>query len=323
MATAKIGVVTSNRSIQRHVTRALASAGHEVTPWGVTDVEDILQQPHDMFVVDADEEGAHIKTLLQRLRQARSESPTLLLSHDPENKVIVDLLSNERLNHLIARHGGVTTAQELVDENELIVTCHKLMSGDIFGIEKYLPTWGIQLNHHCLKSTKHKADAMHELEQFLTRIDCYGAIVPAISLVADELLMNAIFNAPRDRQGKPKYVDIDRGAEFSLDSDEYVDFRFACDGRYVALSVQDKFGTLDRDVIVRYLEQSFMGKQASIEKKRMGAGLGLYMVFNSITQLTFNIHAQKKTEVIALFYVRSGARAFKSSGRSLNIFLLQ
>jgi hypothetical protein len=47
------------------------------------------------------------------------------------------------------------------------------------------------------------------------------------------------------------------------------------------------------------------------------------MVFNSITQLTFNIQAGVSTEVIAMFYARSGARAFKASGRSLNIFVLQ
>jgi len=46
------------------------------------------------------------------------------------------------------------------------------------------------------------------------------------------------------------------------------------------------------------------------------------MVFNSITQLCFNIDQGKRTEVIALFYVRGGARAFKLSGRSLNIFVL-
>ena len=47
------------------------------------------------------------------------------------------------------------------------------------------------------------------------------------------------------------------------------------------------------------------------------------MVFSSITQLTFNIQANTATEVIAMFYVRRGARAFRASGRSLNIFLLQ
>ena len=59
-----------------------------------------------------------------------------------------------------------------------------------------------------------------------------------------------------------------------------------------------------------------------MEDKDGGAGLGLFMVLNSITQLTFNIEQGKRTEAIASFYIRSGARAFKSSGRSLNLFMV-
>ena len=61
----------------------------------------------------------------------------------------------------------------------------------------------------------------------------------------------------------------------------------------------------------------------ALEEKAAGAGLGLYMVFNSITQLTFNIHLGHATEVVALFYARGGAKALRVSGRSLNIFLLR
>jgi hypothetical protein len=161
-----------------------------------------------------------------------------------------------------------------------------------------------------------------ELEDFLDEIDCYGAIKNAVLLVADELIMNAIFNAPRDESGQPKYTHRHRD-RLELEPHERVFFRFACDGRNVALSVSDQFGSLDREVIVKYLERCFSGGPAEMEEKRAGAGLGLYMVFNSITQLTFNIHSDVSTEVIALFYVRSGARAFKASGRSLNIFVLQ
>jgi hypothetical protein len=66
-----------------------------------------------------------------------------------------------------------------------------------------------------------------------------------------------------------------------------------------------------------------MGDVAEVEYKKGGAGLGLYMVVHSITQLVFNIQANNATEVIAAFYVRSGLRAFRSSGLSLNLFLLR
>ncbi len=134
--------------------------------------------------------------------------------------------------------------------------------------------------------------------------------------------MNAIFNAPRKPDGSAKYVDMNR-EQLSLEPQEHATLRFACDGRYVALSVTDPFGSLDRDVIVKYLQRCFSEGPAEMEEKEAGAGLGLFMVFNSITQLTFNIHIGHATEVVALFYIRSGARAFRASGRSLNIFALR
>ena len=245
----------------------------------------------------------------------------LLLAYEPESTHVPQLLG-QGLNNLIARHGGLTATQELVDEQELIVTCQKLLTQDIFGLEKYLATWGVCVHETNITSTDSKAQAMEELEAFLEHIDCHGTIIPAISLVADELLMNAIFNAPIEG-GVRKYSTIDRSHPLVLGPAEQVRFRYACDGKYVAVSVSDNFGSLDREVVIRYLEQAFIGKRAQIEQKQGGAGIGLYLVFNSITQLVFNIEEDQQTEVIAMFYIRSGARTFRTSGRSLNLFFLR
>ena len=107
------------------------------------------------------------------------------------------------------------------------------------------------------------------------------------------------------------------GHGVDIPEDAEVTFRFACDGRYVALSVTDNFGALDRDVIVRYLEHTFQGKRAHIEDKEGGAGIGLFMVLNSITQLTFNIERGRRTEVIALFHAVHLARKESIMRRSV------
>ncbi|MCC6746505.1 MAG: hypothetical protein IT371_02540 [Deltaproteobacteria bacterium] len=321
----KVVVVTSNRSVRRHVTRALVSTGCEVfhCPTSRSDIARELNAERQMYIVDAEGDEDEIRWLLEALYRDHRDAIALLLSHDMENHFILDLVTEQSLNNLVARHGGLSASHDLIDEHELIITTHKLFRRDIFGIEKYLPTWGVKVHERRIAGSDDKAAALADLEGFLNQIDCYGAIVPPISLVADELLMNAIFSAPRDGNGKPKYSEVDRRDRMVLDPLEAVDFRYACDGRYVALSVSDPFGSLDRDIIIRYLRRAFVGAQAEVEQKKAGAGLGLYMVFNSITQLTFNIQAGVRTEVIALFYVRSGARAFRASGRSLNIFLLR
>lgn len=317
-------IVSDSRNVIRFVTRSLASAGWslEHCAWRRSEITYQLTLPYQMCIIDADGTVEEIRWLLGELYVNHRDTICLIISHDHQNPLLRELLTTQNLNNVIAKHGGVTTTSELIDETELIVTCQKLFRKDIFGLDKYLSTWGIKVNEHEIGGTEDKRAVIGDLEDFLDTIDCYGAIKNAVLLVADELVMNAIFNAPRDGDGNPKYSNRHR-EQLELEPDERVTFRYACDGRNVALSVSDRFGSLDREVIVKYLQRCFSGGPAEMEEKRAGAGLGLYMVFNSITQLTFNIQAGVSTEVIALFYVRSGARAFKASGRSLNIFVLQ
>jgi hypothetical protein len=321
----RVLVVSSSRSVRRHVTRALGSVGFASTPCAMDRdaISAALGTSPTMCIIDADDDLHHSCWVLEELYKNHQDVIVLLISHERENSILLDLLQSKNLNNLIAKHGGLSTSSELIDENELMVTCNKLLRHDIFGLEKYLPTWGIKMFAHELSSTDDKPRVMGELAEFLNTIDCYGPIKQAVELVADELLMNAIFNAPRDDQGQAKYNTLDRSIPLVLEPHERVAFQYACDGRNIALSVRDQFGSLDRDVIIKYVQRCFSSEPAEIENKKGGAGLGLYMVFNSITQLTFNLQRGVATEVIASFYIRSGARAFRSSGRSLNIFVTQ
>lgn len=325
LQTPTIAVVTSNRTLKRHVTRALGSAGYAVQQVAADRdaIERSVHQRYTMHIADIDLGYDLLLLLLEGLSQHAPELPVLVLSHSDSNTHLARLLDHASLNNLIVRRGGLSASRSLIDEHELIVTCTKLIERDIFGIEKYLPAWGIKLHRQTIDRSTEKYQALEALEHFLEDIDCHAAIIPEICNAADELLMNAIFNAPRDLSGEPKYVNVARSEAVCLQPEEQIDFSFACDGRHVALAVGDPFGSLQRSVILRYLRQSLLCGRADIEHKQHGAGLGLSMVFNSINQLVFNIHEGLRTEVIALFYVRNGAREFRASGRSLNIFVLR
>lgn len=324
----EILVVTDNRNVKRYVTRSLASAGYvsKHCSWDVDQIEALLSPTCDMCILDSNGKRDVVVWLLRHLNENFKDVICLLVSHDLSNGFIGDLLVKENLNNLIAKHGGgrkKSSADDIIDETELIATCQKLFRREIFGLDKYLATWAIKIYDRPICGTGDKAKAVSELEDYLDLIDCYGAIRSSVLLVADELIMNAIYNAPHNELGLPKYIDRDRRYGLELLPAEEAVFRYACDGKYIAISVTDRFGSLARNVILKYLQRSFGSEPAKMEAKKGGAGLGLHMVFRSITQLTFNIEAGISTEVIALFYARRGGKAFRASGRSLNIFILQ
>lgn len=307
---ARIQVVTSNRSFQRLVIRTLGSMGARVLPCRM-DPEvvkpDLL--PQDLYIIDADSNGETLSHLLRELSDKQADAHKLVVSRTLNVSFLQELVG-QGINHLIAKP-TCTAAEDLIDERELVVTVQKLLNRDIFGLEKYLPSWGIPLFHQRIRSRIEKAPALECLERFLDQLDCQPGIVLAIMTAADELLMNALYDAPTGN-----------GTSSGRARLRKVDLRYACDGQNVALSVTDQFGSLKRETLVRYLCRVRDGEMAEIESKPGGAGLGLLMVRQSATQLVVNIEPGVRTEVIASFYVRSGVRAFRKSGQSLHIFVV-
>ena len=312
-------IVTTNPVLRRHVTRALVSIGCDVeTVTGDRPSNRSLASNWDMVVIDTDDPASRL--VVDSLRSSRATTPLLALSRDVTSPMLVELLAEQRLLNVIARHSGVSAGQEMIDETELINTCYKVFSGDIFGIEKYLATPSAHIHRQQLANAASKDTVLSRLALFLDRLCCHRQISREIVNVADELLMNAIFNAPVDAQGKPKFQDHPRNSPIAFTENETVDFCYACDGRHLAISVSDRAGTLPDSTILSYLKPNLHGLPVPIENKPEGAGLGLSMVFNCATQLTFNIDPGQRTEVIALFYIRSTPRAFRCSGHSFNIF---
>ena len=121
--------------------------------------------------------------------------------------------------------------------------------------------------------------------------------------VAEELLMNIIYDAPRDDQGKALYNHLDRATPITLPSEHQGVFRFACDGTFLAVSTQDPFGGLSRSTVLNYLERCFSQQIADSPSESAGGGNGLFQIIQSSSLVIFNVRPKLKTEVIALFNI--------------------
>jgi hypothetical protein len=128
---------------------------------------------------------------------------------------------------------------------ELTLTVHKLMRGDLFGADKYL-LWGTELHEAVLARSSQRADIVAELEAALRGRGQNARVAQLVRLVADELISNAVHNAPVDDAGVHYRKDLRRDAELALDGRHQLRVRWGCDSRYVAIEVGDGFGSLDR-----------------------------------------------------------------------------
>jgi len=180
---------------------------------------------------------------------------------------------------------------------ELTITAHKLIRGDLFGVEKYL-LWGTELHEVTITRATQRAHVVSELAEAVRARGQSARVASMAMLVADELISNAVHNAPVDAAGVHYRSEVARDIELELDARHQVRLRWGCDARYVAIEVTDQFGSLDRDTVLRAL-----GKQ-EIRESGGGAGMGVALAYRSCDHLVFNLAPGKRSEVIALVDVR-------------------
>lgn len=301
--------VTRDSTLRRTLKRTLSAAGARVEMRESLDVGDLGKA--NLILIDRGCQAlAQDRMLLEALR---NDGKVIFLGESLADDNVIDLLRGANLDHLI----GDASAPS----SELLVTSVKLLSGDLFGLEKYL-SWGVTVHEHAVSTYAEKRDALGSVAGHARGIGGRRSVVTRIESVADELLMNALYDAPAARDGIGAVTRIQSaGGIGSMVADRAALIRFAADGKTFALSVQDEYGELKKDMILDHLARarSEGGRPRPQNDPRSGAGLGLYFILSSVTRFIANVDTGSRTEIICLFdldRVEENARG----AQSLHIF---
>ena len=305
--------VTSNLTLRKTLRRTLQAGGSAVE--FLDELPGLDACKAAIVLIDR---ACRKTTPLPQLMQIVGERGTLIVLGDSlEDEEVVSILRNTTLNHII-------TDSDKPDEVELVVTSAKLLSGDIFGLQKYL-AWGAKVHETAINTYEEKRVALLTVTQHARQVGARRHVIGKIESVTDELLMNALYDAPAVRggttpqqhTGTPTEVTSSRAEEAAL-------MRYACDGRYFAVSVQDNYGELHKEAILDHLSRARAEKGAPRFGNNVGsasgAGLGLYFILSSVTRFIANIDHGHRTEVICLFDLHQSGRQASSCARSLHIF---
>jgi hypothetical protein len=211
------------------------------------------------------------------------------------NGVVDTMMASDRL-------AGIIVAEQL-DASQLTGLATRVLLGDIFGVEKMIP-WGTLVHSQLVGDYQEKALCIAQLSEFAELMGVRRKYREAIEQCADEMLMNALYDAPVDEEGKQIFSEIPTKTRISLRVEQKVVVQYACDGKRFALSVRDAFGTLERGTVLKYLHKCLYAEQ-QIDRKAGGAGLGLYLMANSATTVYFNVLPRVATEALCIFDLES------------------
>ncbi len=221
------------------------------------------------------------------------------------------------VRNLIARAG------EALEPEELLATAAKLLGGDLFGLEKYM-LWGVSPLRLEIRDSREKHAYVREVASFAERLGCGDRTVALVETIADELITNAIYHAPRDERGRPRYASLPRRQPVVLEPHEAGRLDIASDGITLAIAQSDPFGSLAQDTLVTYLNRCLVQRAPLREASfgpGAGAGIGLARVFQSLSRFIVNVDPGRRTEVIALIDLRVPMKKFRQMPRSFHIFM--
>ncbi|MGK5085978.1 hypothetical protein WDW86_00310 [Bdellovibrionota bacterium FG-2] len=176
---------------------------------------------------------------------------------------------------------------------------------------------GAQIQKVTLGSSLQKADAVEAVKNYLRAAKFQSRVSLVIANAVDELIMNAIFDAPVDEKGKMIYNSLPRSAEIQLEGTASVEMQLGFDGVYVGISVVDHFGSLDKARMLQYVSKSYTAEDYKVRMTSASAGIGLATVFQLGGSFIFNSQPKQRTAVTVLFQKTQNYREFKDQFRFL------
>lgn len=287
----------------RRIVTNLERAGAGVDAVRTLDAIESEIVPHRyVFFAIPDGDLRALDGVLPRLRQ-KAHVAAIVPKSDLAG--LIRMLGDSRVNHVIV-------GDEL--DRGVFVTAQKLLTGDIFGIEKYLPE-GTPVHYLRLHDFEGRGRAIDTILEFAESSRIRRQIRTAIGSVCEELLMNALYDAPVDEGGHQVFAEIDPHDRTKTRSPRPVSIRYAATDQQFVIAVRDRFGRLAKNTILAYIHKCLQSP-IQIDRKTYGAGLGLYLVANAAASYVVNVAYGIATEVVCTF-----DRGAKAPLRLVGVFI--
>lgn len=246
--------------------------------------------------------------------KARSVNPTLkiiFITHDSPINVV-----EQRI--VYAYPDNIISFVIPFIHSKILATINKLFADDIFGFKYYSDTFD-KVRTISIRDSKLKKTYINEVIDFVLSRDIRSRILGVVVNVLDEMIMNAIYNAPTDNKGNFINANIERTRQVILDENQAATLSYIIDDYNIGLSMRDPFGSLKKDKVLYYLYKCKRKGPDQIDAHKSGAGLGIYKTFMNVNDFIINIQTGKSTEFMV--FISMGENFMKRETQSFNIFV--
>jgi hypothetical protein len=302
-------VLERNKLVNRRIARLWTCAGLDVTV--IEDPAELAKHIPDAQLLGADVfDGEQVRSALRENAQLRA----VLWTAEPIDRTLRHALEEPRLSNIFGRADFASTPRDW----ELVMAARRLLRPSEPGppFASYF-AWGFTGFQEQIRDTAGRDATVARVQKYIEKLGVPKRVSEMFGELAHELLMNAIYDAPVDAAGQPRFAH-DRKANVQLDDKDAATLRLACDGTRLAIQVIDPFGRLERKHVFQGLARGLKGGQ--MDQSHGGAGLGMTVCHNATVAMLFDVQRGQKTEVTGVFDLDLNLREFRTQAKSLHYF---
>lgn len=317
----RIGILERNRAVAQRLARVVSCAS------GFLEVacEDDPSALRKAFAVDPFLLACDATDLDLALEWSQSRYPgmrVLVWAHEVDDRLIETVRAHPRVVSLLGWPSFASTPRPW----EVAFAVRRTMEpyAQPPKLAEFL-MWGATVLKWRPRTSADRDQVVAEVAQIAERAGAPSRTSERLAVVAHELLMNAMYDAPVDEDGNLRYS-LDRRQSITLGDQEVPTFRVACDGAYVGLQVVDPFGRLRRSAvysgIARGMSASGAGREASeiLDTSAGGAGLGMFKIYSSSAAVMFDIEPNQYSMVTSIFDLQVNPRELRTMPVSVHVF---
>ena len=296
----KIAIESADEAFIARVISAL-------NPLNVTQRIETLS-PVDVVIVDSRRQD-----LMRTIETVKNITKRVVVFTDHEDTANINMfLDRANVFHLVGSNGC-----DAIGELKTIIT--KMQATDVFGLNFYFGSQ-TRIDRDWIDDADKIKPKIDVLLSHLDLNETFASAHEFLTLTFNELVTNAIYNAPVDQFGQARYEQTDRRVKVKLEPHEKVEMAVCENQACIGILVQDQFGRLSREKIVRHLVKC-VNNTSFIDDKKGGAGAGIYLAFHTASQLVVNIDPGRRLEVICIVEKNKRYKDYRARVTSFNYFV--
>lgn len=291
-----IAVLVQDSNTRVQVCRAVQAAAAGAKILSGASAEEILDQASGVPLLGAFTTAAQHDQLLKGLAEQKQRTQVCIFTRGTNERLLRVAIGNPRVVSLMAEHLDGPCDWELVYLSRRLVA-----PAEPSPHMGHLLSWGATTVKWEPRTTEDLRKVVNQVERLAANLGVSRRAAKRVSIATHELLMNAMYDAPVDASGKPRYA-LNRRAPIHLEPDESPTLWFTVDARRIALDAIDPFGRLPRNrffdgVLRGHLALTAENPEDYLDTSHGGAGLGLHTLYSNGALLRAELLPMRRTHV--------------------------